>query len=136
MLLIGLKAKMKKSTKILLGLATLWPFIYMILFVAFVFSMILWAPSSEGQNSGVPLSFAVFMVFHVLTMLWMVGLTIIYMVDVFRNERVEKDYKVLWAVVIFMGNLFAMPIYWYLYLWREPPVIKSADASTLETRIG
>lgn len=127
---------MKKSTKILLGLATLWPFIYMILFVAFVFSMILWAPSSEGQKSGVPLSFAVFMVFHVLTMLWMVGLTIIYMVDVFRNERVEKDYKVLWAVVIFMGNMFAMPIYWYLYLWREPPVTKSADASTLDSRIG
>jgi hypothetical protein len=47
------------------------------------------------------------------------GLTVFYMVNVFRNDRVDKDKKVLWAVVIFMGNMIAMPIYWYLYIWRE-----------------
>lgn len=33
------------------------------------------------------------------------GLTVFYMVNVFRNDRVEKDKKVLWAVVLFMGNM-------------------------------
>jgi hypothetical protein len=41
------------------------------------------------------------------------------MVNVFRNDHVDKDKKVLWAVVLFMGNMIAMPIYWYLYIWRE-----------------
>ena len=123
---------LSKSTKILLGLATLWPFIYMIFFFAYIFSMILWAPraDAETESSAFPVLFGILMVVHVFTMLWIVGLTIIYMVDVFKNERVEKDYKVLWAVVIFMGNMFAMPIYWYLYIWREPPA-KLTDAAPL-----
>jgi hypothetical protein len=40
---------------------------------------------------------------------------------VFRNDRVNKDMKVLWAVVLFMGSFIAMPIYWYLYIWRDVP---------------
>ena len=43
-------------------------------------------------------------------MLWIMALTVFYMVNVFRNDRVDKDKKVLWAVVIFMGSIIAMPI--------------------------
>ena len=31
---------------------------------------------------------------------------------------VPQDKKALWAVVIFMGNALAMPVYWYLYIWK------------------
>ena len=110
---------MKKSTKILLGLATLWPFLYMILFFLFIFSSILFMPGPGGGESGPPFFFVVFIALHILTMLWIMGLTVFYMVNVFRNDRVDKDKKVLWAVVIFMGNMIAMPIYWYLYIWKE-----------------
>jgi hypothetical protein len=109
---------MKKSTKILVGLATLWPFFYMILFLFFIFSSILFMPA-KGEESGSPFFFAVFIAIHLLTMLWIMGLTVFYMVNVFRNDRVDKDKKVLWAVVIFMGNMIAMPVYWYLYIWKE-----------------
>lgn len=59
------------------------------------------------------------------------ALTVFYMVNVFRNDRVEKDKKVLWAVVIFMASVIAMPIYWYLYIWRESPVTGSPEPSAL-----
>lgn len=111
---------MKKSTKILLGLATLWPFAYMILFFLFIFSSILFMPTAGGEQSEAPLFFVVLIPLHLLTMLWIMGLTVFYMVNVFRNDRVDKDKKVLWAVVIFMGSMFALPIYWYLYIWKEP----------------
>ena len=26
--------------------------------------------------------------------------------------------KALWAIVLFLGNIFAMPVYWYLYIWK------------------
>lgn len=128
---------MKKSIKILLGLATLWPFLYMILFFVFVFSSIFFMRGPAGAEAGPPLFFVVFFALHLFTMLWIMALTIFYMVNVFKNDRVDKDKKVLWAVVIFMGNLIAMPIYWYLYIWKEAPagslpsqsLLGSADTS-------
>jgi hypothetical protein len=55
-------------------------------------------------------------------MLWVVVLMVIYIVNVFKNDRVDKDKKVLWAIVLFMGSMIAMPIYWYLYIWKSEPV--------------
>jgi hypothetical protein len=112
---------MKKYTKILLGLATLWPFLYIIFFFLFIFSSILFMPGSGENESGPPFFFALLFALHFLTMIWIMGLTVFYMVNVFRNDRVDKDKKVLWAVVIFMGNMIAMPIYWYLYIWKPAP---------------
>jgi type II secretory pathway component PulM len=48
-------------------------------------------------------------------------------VDVFQSNRVSADKKALWAVVLFLGNIFAMPVYWYLYLWR-PLSVRKSDA--------
>lgn len=122
---------MNKTTKILLGLATFWPFLYLILFFVFVFSSILFMPGPGEEGSGPPLFFAVFVALHLLTMLWIMALTIFYIVNVFRNDRVEKDKKVLWAVVIFLGNMIAMPIYWYLYIWNEAPIASATSPASL-----
>jgi hypothetical protein len=135
---------MKKSNKILLGLATLWPFVYMVIFFVAIGSLFIFMPEQGEVEQGPPGIFLIIFPLHLLTMLWIMGLTIFYIVNVFRNDRVDKDKKVLWAVVIFMGNMIAMPIYWYLYIWREathlasspPAALGSADTSsfTNETR--
>ena len=110
---------MKKSSKILLAAATVWPFFYMLLFLGFM--MLMFLTASNGPGDGGPgLLFMLIFPLHILTMLLMMGLTVFYIVNVFRNERVVKDMKVLWAVVIFIGSIIAMPIYWYLYIWRDP----------------
>ncbi len=32
-------------------------------------------------------------------------------------------------MVLFLGNIIAMPVYWSLYIWREPaPGLPSRDA--------
>jgi len=108
---------MQKSTKIFLGAATLWPVIYMFIFMLFVVSSVFFAPS---DGNAFPAAFLVIFALHLLTMLLGLALTVFYIVDVFRNERVEKDKKPLWAVVIFLGSMIAMPIYWYLFIWKEP----------------
>ena len=128
---------MKKPSKLLLGLATLWPFAYMIFFFVAVFSTILFMPKAGEGDSGFPLLFTIIFPLHFLTILSMFALTTFYIVNVFRNDRVEKDKKVLWAIVLFMGNMIAMPVYWYLYIWREssdagsfpPPALNEGDAS-------
>lgn len=112
---------MKKSTKIALGIGTVWPILYMFIFIIFIFSMVLFLPSGEtSSTSGPPVWFFAIFPIHFLTILWIWVLVIIYIVDVFRNDRVPKDKQVLWLIVILLGGIIAMPIYWYLYIWREP----------------
>ena len=120
---------MKKPTKILLGLASLWLFVYMVLFFIFILSSFFFLSPSAGPEFGPPFPFMIIFPLHLLTMLGIMALTVFYIVNVFRNERVDKDKKALWAVVLFMGNMIAMPIYWYLYIWKEPAVSLSGPAS-------
>jgi len=114
---------MSKQAKILIGLATIWPLIYMFIFFGFVLIAVLTtsqhAPGKFDAEDGFPISFAWLFGLHILTMIWIMGLLIFYIVNVFKNERVEKDKKVLWAIVLFMGGIIAMPVYWYLYIWKE-----------------
>jgi len=100
----------------------------MILFFVIILSSFFFAFAPAGQQSGRPPLFMLIFPLHILTMLWLMALTVFYMVNVFRNERVDKDQKVLWAVVLFMGNIIAMPIYWYLYIWKEPALSLSGRA--------
>ena len=111
---------MKTHNKILLAIATIWPLLYMVFFFVVIFSSIFFMPRDGSAEGGaLPALFMIIFPLHFLTVLLVLGLTAFYMVNVFRNDRVEKDKKVLWAVVLFMGNMIAMPIYWYLYIWRE-----------------
>ena len=41
-----------------------------------------------------------------------------YLYSLFTTDFVEKSTKPLWAVVIFLGNIISMPIFWYLYMWK------------------
>src|SRR5262249_53719421 len=102
------EAAMQKPTKLILGIATLSPIAYLFLFFVFMLSTFL---NNGGTNV------ALFLGLHLFTMLFIAALTVFYIVDIFRNDRVAKDQKALWAIVIFMGNAIAMPIYWYLYFW-------------------
>src|SRR3989442_571149 len=104
---------MKTSSKILLAAATIWPLFYMLLFMGVFMSAFFLTSNGPGNL------WAIIIPLHLLTMLLIMGLTVFYIVNVFRNDRVNKDMKVLWAVVLFMGSMIATPIYWYLYIWRD-----------------
>jgi hypothetical protein len=123
---------MEKPAKVLLGLASLWPLAYMILFFAFIFLTIILGPGSPPDR-GMPPLFAMVFGLHVLTMLITMALSVFYIVNVFKNDRVDKDKKALWAIVIFLGNMIAMPIYWYLYIWREPALANKPPAGQLSS---
>lgn len=111
---------MKKPAKILLLIATIWPFIYGIIFFVIMLSTFSSMPMNGRTDLGaIDNLFRVILPLHLLTMLDVLSLTIFYMVNVFRNDRVAKDKKALWAAVIFLGNVIAMPVYWYYYIWQE-----------------
>jgi hypothetical protein len=45
---------------------------------------------------------------------------ILYVVYLFKTDRVPVEQKALWATVIILGHMLAMPVFWYLHVWREP----------------
>lgn len=127
---------MQKTAKLLLGLATLWPVLYLILFFVVILLTTLFLPGTPGQPGPPPL-IGLILPLHLITMVVVFALMIFYIVNVFRNDRVEKDKKALWAIVLFMGSMIAMPVYWYFYIWKssletvdEPPgLLNRADPS-------
>lgn len=108
---------MKKPLKIFIGLASLWPVIYFCAFI--LFFVVTFLSFAVGADEPPEIIFLIIPL-HFLTMLWIFGLIVFYIYNIFQNDRIDGEKKALWAVVIFLGNMIAMPVYWYFYIWREP----------------
>lgn len=106
---------MSKSVKILWAILTLLPIIYFIFFISFVSSLDQTQPAAE-LNDQLKNMFHL----HVISMSLMVALILSYVVYLFKSGIVPKDKRILWTVVLVAGNMFAMPFFWFLYVWRAP----------------
>jgi hypothetical protein len=100
-----------KPVALLIGVLSIWPGVY---FVAFIGSILFMFANAQNQRS-MDL-FRVILPVHILTMLLMFALTAVYVVHVFKSERLTSDKRLLWVVVLFFGNIVAFPIYWWLYM--------------------
>jgi hypothetical protein len=105
----------------LLFIATLWPIAYMLLFILVV-GVSTVQGGGDPDNDPFLIPFGLLIALHLGTMLVVVGLLVVYIIDVFRNPRLEETHRVLWAIVLFMGNAIAMPVYWWLYMRPRPAV--------------
>lgn len=195
----------KRSTKLLLGIATVWPVLYMFLFMASILSMMLLLPLTENRSKNscgrldvlqldrkikdgqikeltirpdeilskerigaceyetsvsddstrreilgdarelvngkprvevidentsqresapffFPLGFVALMAAHLFTMLLMMGLMPFYIIMAVKNERLDQTMRIVWVVLACTVGMFANIVYWYLYVWRKPPV--------------
>jgi hypothetical protein len=116
--------KLGRPVKLLIGALTLWPFVYLVLFFAFSFaSFFIMAGHAGGaeasHSAGAPIAFAVLFIAHLGTMLMMLALIAFYIVYLFKTDRVRQDKKALWAVVLFLGNMLAIPVFFWIYVWPD-----------------
>jgi hypothetical protein len=109
---------MSKSKKISLGFLTILPLLYLFTFMVFFISMIL-TIDKQPASSGMPTVILAMMIAHVLMMLLMICLITFYIIHSFNNQMIQQDKKVLWTILIFMGSFISMPIYWYLFIWKD-----------------
>lgn len=99
---------MKKPTKKLLGLITLMPYTLLgLLFIDFLIY-------PQELLAGKWLTHV-----QVGSLLWIVGLLAFYFHHLYRVKQVDVEKRILWAVVLLIGNVFTMPIYWYKYIWHQ-----------------
>jgi hypothetical protein len=112
----------KRGAAILLAFATALPVVYM-----FYFFTAIGPPDRHMTVEESRAQFEILWRLHMGTMALMLGLLVIYIVYLFKTDHVPKDKKALWAVVLFMGNIIAMPVFWFLYVWK--PLQRGASAT-------
>lgn len=116
---------MRESTRYVLGFATIWPLLFFIIFMLFIVSLFINPPFDNvapGETVEIPTDFIVMIVLNVATSLLSLGLMIFYIVHVVKSDELTKDRKVLWAVGLLLATPIVMPIYFYIYFWREPEI--------------
>jgi hypothetical protein len=132
-----------RPVKLLIGIATIWYAIYLLLTIAgfailigYVFVAFLRGGESITDLSALLLqilSLEIMLPIHFCSLFLEVGLLIFYLVHTIKNTRASDSMR----IVLGLGHLFlpfvAMPIYFYLYLWRDsPPEWAAAKTRNIE----
>jgi hypothetical protein len=100
---------MRKTTAVFLGFLTLIPTVYVLLLMFDTLT-----PPETGR--------AIDRVFDMLpipiigVLVW--GLILFDMFYAFKTSYVPKEKRLLWCVVLVLAHAFALPFFWYLYVWR------------------
>ncbi len=68
-----------------------------------------------------PVGIVVLFVFHFITIFLMLGLMVMYIVLAVRREEFDQTMRIVWIIMLCLLNVYVMPVYWYLHVWREPP---------------
>ncbi len=111
---------MKKSVKIILGFITLWPIIYVVLFITFICVLIFLPIVNElSESSDINIFTVLIFILHGLTVFTMFGLIVFYFIHAMMNQKLEGLEKVTWIIVMVMVGVVTMPIYWYVHIWKE-----------------
>lgn len=119
--------RIRKPLALLMGVVTLWPIVYMVIFMAFALGAVLPATTGAQNRDFIESSFSYLFVAHAGTMLGMFGLLAFYIVHVFKNSAFKDDRRLLWAAVLFMGGPLSMPVYWWLYVWKGAGAVDSTQ---------
>ena len=122
-----------KPVKILIGCLTafgvLLPFLIMPMFVMFfMFSSgfpFFLSHSVADPNEFVKTMLPMMMLFYPLMMcfsLVQLGLQIFYVIHEIKNKALTDTFRILFAIGTFLLPFIAMPIYFFVYLWKDDPL--------------
>lgn len=94
--------ELTKTQKILLGIASGWPLVYIFIFIAFIFGMIALTAGGPGSgNEFNPLlggGFVVLMIVHMLTIFLTLALTVFYIVHAVKNTKLDSNMRIISSV--------------------------------------
>jgi hypothetical protein len=105
-----------RRTKILLGIGSIAPVILGGLYTAGF--IVLWAGDGFEGDEPPTLFFVLFGVIAVAVLeSW--AMIAYYVVWLVRQPYADDGKKTLWIVLLLIAGSFALPIFWFLYVWRE-----------------
>lgn len=113
--------ELSRRLKILIGIATGWPIIWIFAFLFFFFGIIFGIDGPGSEPSGwFFFGFFSFIIVHLVTVVLTLALTVFYIIHAVKNEKLESNMRIVWILMFFFFGMVAEPIYWYFQIWKEP----------------
>lgn len=121
-----------KKQKILIGVGTFWPLLYIPVFILFFLAMFAGSAIDPGRggelNPLFGIGFVIFFIFHIFTVFLSLGMTVFHVIHAVKNERLESNMRIVWIILFFFVGIVAEPIYYYLEVWKEKPATELAGS--------
>ncbi len=125
--------KLSKPVKIVVAAGTAWIILYLI------FALLRWASALTGigflRDLEAPISAVILSLFFVglqwFTIIVHLALVGFYLVHIARNASASDELRVIFSMGIFVLPYLAMPVYYYLFIWRDQPPAWATKERTL-----
>lgn len=115
--------KLSHNQKLAVGAATLWIVLYPFVFIAAWLAIFAGLVLSASTRQQPPFAFLgillCFMPIHFLTIGLDFVLMAFYWAHIIKNTSVSDALRIIFGITIFWFGYFAMPIYFYFFVWRE-----------------
>jgi len=106
---------MTKGQKLFLGIASVVPVIYVL---ALIFTPLKETFSLDLTSPNTPDWIIYFTAFNFLMYLYIGLLTAFYLIHLLGNPDMKREEKITWALLLIVGSVFVIPVYWFLKIWR------------------
>lgn len=88
--------------------------------------------TARRTPAALPIGFVVLFIAHAFTIFLVMGLMPLYIILAVKSSRLDQTMRIIWVILICMLGMFAMPVYWYLYIWRDaPPTATMTSANNI-----
>jgi hypothetical protein len=77
-----------------------------------------------------PIGIVVLFCAHMFTILLSIALLPLYIILAVKSSALDQTMRIVWIILICMMGMFAMPVYWYLYIWRGAPPTTAVPTSS------
>jgi len=77
--------------------------------------------SQQRVSPMFPIGMIILFSAHIVTVFLIMGLMPLYIILAVKSDRLDQSARIIWVVLMCMLGMFAMPVYWYLYIWRAAP---------------
>lgn len=113
---------MKKSTKVLLGILSFLPILFIIIyFVGFFTVLITQIPELEQNTGEIPTTFlsSIFglLLFLILAGIIKLGLTIYYIIHASENPKNDSNKKIMWILILIFVGTIGNVVYYFLEIY-------------------
>jgi hypothetical protein len=116
---------LSKSKRKMLGVLSIWPLIYIVIFTILIFSISGFRPFTfSSQNNIFLIVFIPVMIVHVLTIVCGLGLMIYFIIHAVKSTKLTQEMKIIWIILLVMFYTIVSPIYWYVNIWKEKPAVQ------------
>jgi len=114
--------KLSQGQKILIGILTLLPFLFVPYIVFQIFTFVMTAIGHDGMDPQPEIIFGAIFSFIfpiILLSLLSLGLFIFYIIHAVNNKNTETAERIIWILLFIFAGFIVFPVYYFMRIWND-----------------